>query len=201
MTIVAIRIMPALIPMQSARSRATFRSRDPTFVGRRARLVTFKVQPPFEPRRHRSRPVARSKRVRPYERTLLPAWQPEPTKWCHGSPAGHACGLQARGLPPSSPDGRRWPNPTFGPLMATFLSSQPRAQHGQSRSVTSVTPATPHTLRKQACRARHSRSATSVTPATPHTLRKQACRARRSRASTASRVRDVRITDPPTPLN
>ena len=93
--------------MQRAGSRATFRSRGPTFAGRRARLASFKVQPPFEPTRLRSRLEARSKRVRPCERTSLPAWQPEPTNWCHGSPAGHAWSLQARGLPPSSPDGRR----------------------------------------------------------------------------------------------
>ena len=33
----------------------------------------------------------------------------------------HAWSLLPPGRPPSSPDGRRWPNPTFRPLMATFL--------------------------------------------------------------------------------
>ena len=120
-TIAAMRMMPALIPMRRSGPRATFRSRDPTFVGRRAASATFTFPTPCEPTRHRSHPMARSKGVRPYERTALPAWQPDRTNWCHGSPAGHAWSLQARGLPPSSPDGRRWPNLTLGPLVATFL--------------------------------------------------------------------------------
>ena len=76
---------------------------------------------PFEPTRRRNRPEALSTCVRPYERTSLPAWHQEPTNWCHGYPAGHAWSLLPPGRPPSSPDGRRWPNPTFRPLMATFL--------------------------------------------------------------------------------
>ena len=75
----------------------------------------------FEPTRHRNRSEALGTGVRPYETLCLPAWQPDRTNWCHGSPAGHAWSLQARGLPPSSPDGRRWPNLTLGPLVATFL--------------------------------------------------------------------------------
>ena len=102
-TIVAIRMMPAPIPMQRSGPRTTFWSRDPTFVGRRARLATVKVLAPDELTRHRIHPETLSTGVRPYERTSEPARQPEPTKWCHGSPDGHAWSLQARWLPPLSP--------------------------------------------------------------------------------------------------
>ena len=103
-TIVAIRMMPTPIPMQRSGPRTTFWSRDPTFVGRRGRLATVKVLAPDELTRHRIHPETLSTGVRPYERTSEPARQPEPTNWCHGSPDGHAWSLQARGLPPSSPD-------------------------------------------------------------------------------------------------
>ena len=85
------------------------------------RLATVKVLAPDELTRHRIHPETLSTGVRPYERTSEPARQPEPSKWCHGSPDGHAWSLQARGLPPLSPDGRRWPNLAFCPLVATFL--------------------------------------------------------------------------------
>ena len=75
----------------------------------------------FEPTRLRNRPKAFRTGVRPYERTLWPARQPEPTNWCHGSPAEHAWSLLARGQPPSSPDGRGRPIRQSSPLMATFL--------------------------------------------------------------------------------
>ena len=89
----------------------------------------------FEPTRHRNRPEALGTGVRPYERTCLPAWQPEPTNWCHGSPAEHAWSLLARGQPPSSPDGRGWPNRQSSPLMATFLMlSRSRGAIGRVRA-------------------------------------------------------------------
>ena len=75
----------------------------------------------LEPTRHRNSPEALATGVRPYERTPWPAWQPDRTNWCHGSPAGHAWSLLARGQPPSSPDGRGRPNRQSSPLMATFL--------------------------------------------------------------------------------
>ena len=121
LTIVAISIVPALIPMQSAGSRATFPSRGPTFGGRARALVTAEMLGTIRPAKHRNRPETLSTGGRPYERTSEPARQPEPTKWCHGSPDGHAWSLQARGLPPLSPDGRRWPFRASGPLVATFL--------------------------------------------------------------------------------
>ena len=94
--------------------RSSLRRAVPTTLGCK-KLSTFELT------RHRNRSEALGTGVRPYETTCLPAWQPDRTNWCHGSPAGHAWSLQARGLPPSSPDGRRWPNLTLGPLVATFL--------------------------------------------------------------------------------
>ena len=89
----------------------------------------------FEPTRLRNRPKAFRKGVRPYERTLWPARQPEPTNWCHGSPAEHAWSLLARGQPPSSPDGRGRPNRQSSPLMATFLMlSRSRGAIGRVRA-------------------------------------------------------------------
>ena len=94
----------------------------------------------FEPTRHRNRPEALGTGVRPYERTCLPARRPEPTNWCHGSPAEHAWSLLARGQPPSSPDGRGRPNRQSSPLMATFLMLS------RSREATGRVRATPGAL-------------------------------------------------------
>ena len=89
----------------------------------------------FEPTRHRNRPKAFCTGVRPYERTPWPAWQPDRTNWCHGSPAGHAWSLLARGQPPSSPDGRGRPIRQSSPLMATFLMlSRSRGAIGRVRA-------------------------------------------------------------------
>ena len=89
----------------------------------------------FEPTRHRNRPKAFCTGVRPYERTPWPAWQPDRTNWCHGSPAEHAWSLLARGQPPSSPDGRGRPNRQSSPLMATFLMlSRSRGAIGRVRA-------------------------------------------------------------------
>ena len=75
----------------------------------------------FEPTRHRSRPEAPGTGVRPYERTRLPARQPDRTNWCHGSPAEHAWSLLSAGQPPSSPGGPGRPSRLPSPLRATFL--------------------------------------------------------------------------------
>ena len=75
----------------------------------------------FEPTRHRNRSEALGTGVRPYETTCLPAWQPDRTNWCHGSPAQHAWSLLQAGQPPSRPDGPGRPNRQPSPLTATFL--------------------------------------------------------------------------------
>ena len=117
------------------RPRATFGSRRSCRADGTAHARGAKKQSTFEPTRHRSRPEAPGTGVRPYERTCLPARQPEPTNWCHGSPAEHAWSLLARGQPPSSPDGRGWPNRQSSPLMATFLMlSRSRGAIGRVRA-------------------------------------------------------------------
>ena len=89
----------------------------------------------FEPTRHRNRPEALGTGVRPYERTCFSARRPEPTNWCHGSPAEHAWSLLARGQPPSSPGGPGRPNRQSSPLMATFLMlSRSRGATGRVRA-------------------------------------------------------------------
>ena len=75
----------------------------------------------FEPTRHRNRSEALGTGVRPYETTCLPAWQPDRTNWCHGSPAQHAWSLLEAGQPPSRPNGPGRPNRQPSPLTATFL--------------------------------------------------------------------------------
>ena len=113
--------MPALIPMQRTGARTTFRSRTPTFADRRTPSLTFKMLGSFEPRRPRNRSTVLSTWVRPYERTLLQAWQPQSTKWCHGLPDGHLHGACWQKRPPSRRHERRWPDRELCPLLATFL--------------------------------------------------------------------------------
>ena len=120
-------MMPALIPMQRARPRVTFRSRAPTFVGRRdlrrpsrcwARLLLAEmVSEPF------NGTFYVGSTIRLYGRTLLPMWQPEQTNWLHGLPDGHLHGACWQKRPPSRRHERRWPNRASGPLMDFFLYS------------------------------------------------------------------------------
>ena len=134
-TIYAIARAPAPIPAQRAGPRATVRSRGPTFGGRRLGARGAEKRSTFEPTRHRNGPEALATGVRPYERTCLPAWQPDRTNWCHGSPAEYAWSLLARGQPPSSPDGRGRPIRQSSPLMATFLMlSRSREAIGRVRA-------------------------------------------------------------------
>ena len=79
----------------------------------------------FEPTRHRNRSEALGTGVRPYETTCLPAWQPDRTNWCHGSPAQHAWSLLQAGQPPSRPDSPGRPNRQPSPLTATCLIYAP----------------------------------------------------------------------------
>ena len=120
-TIYAVARAPAPIPTQRAGPRATFRSRGPTFVGRRLGARGAEKLSTFEPTRHRNRPKAFRTGVRPYESTPWPAWQPDRTNWCHGSPAEHAWSLLQAGQPPSSPGGPGRPSRLPSPLRATFL--------------------------------------------------------------------------------
>ena len=125
----------APISTQRSGPRAASRSRGPTFVGRRLGARGAEKLSTFEPTRHRDRPKAFRTGVRPYESTTWPAWQPDRTNWCHGSPAEHAWSLLSAGQPPSSPGGRGRPNRQSSPLMATFLMlSRSREAIGRVRA-------------------------------------------------------------------
>ena len=119
--IAATRMTPALIPMQRTGARATFRSRTPTIADRWPCSPTVEMLGSSEPTGPRNRSTVLSTWVRPYGRTLLPAWQPEQTKWCHGLPDGHLHGACWQKRPPSRRHERRWPDRELCPLLATFL--------------------------------------------------------------------------------
>ena len=140
MTMAVSGMIIVIIPKHSLPPRATFGSRRSCRADGTAHARGAKKQSTFEPTRHRSRPEAPGTGVRPYERTRLPARQPDRTNWCHGLPAEHAWSLLSAGQPPSSPDGRGWPNRQSSPLMATFLMLS------RSREATGRVRATPGAL-------------------------------------------------------
>ena len=111
-TIAATAIAAALIPMQSAHSRTTFRSRTTTCAARRSSSRTVQVQPTIEPTRHRGHPEVFATGVWTYERMHVPTWHLQGTNSCHGLPDG--CGHRL----PSAMDGA-WLN--LGPTLLKLL--------------------------------------------------------------------------------
>ena len=111
-TIAATAITAALIPMQSAHSRTTFRSRTTTCDARRSSSRTVQVQPTIEPTRHRGHPEVFATGVWTYESMRVPRWQLQETNSCHGLPDG--CGHRL----PSAMDGA-WLN--LGPTLLKLL--------------------------------------------------------------------------------
>ena len=83
----------------------------------------------------RSYPMGLSKRVWSYERTCMPAWQPQPTNWCHGSPAGHLHGACLPPWPHWDVSERRWLYPESRPQRANFvMPPRPRGAIGRPRA-------------------------------------------------------------------
>ena len=110
-TIAATAIMAALIPKQSAHSRATFRSRTTTCAGRAGSSRTVQVQSTIRPTRQRSHSEVHVTGVRTHERMRMPMWQLQETNSCHGLPDG--CGHRL----PSAMDGA-WLN--LGPKLVNL---------------------------------------------------------------------------------
>ena len=111
-TIAATAIAAALITMQSAHSRTTFRSRTTTCAGRRPVSREVQVQPTIEPTRHRGHPEVFATGVWTHESMRVPMWHLQETNSCHGLPAG--CGHRL----PSAMDGA-WLN--LGPTLVKVL--------------------------------------------------------------------------------
>ena len=106
-TIAAPAIIAALIPWQSAHSRATT-----TCAGRRPSSRTVQVQPTIEPTRQRSHSELFATGVWTHESMRVPTWHLQETNSCHGLPAG--CGHRL----PSAMDGA-WLN--LGPTLVKVL--------------------------------------------------------------------------------
>ena len=111
-TIAATAITAALIPMQSAHSRTTFRSRTTTCDCRRLVSREVQVQPTIEPTRHRSHSELFATGVWTHESMRVPTWHLQGTNSCHGLPDG--CGHRL----PSAMDGA-WLN--LGPTLVKVL--------------------------------------------------------------------------------
>ena len=111
-TIAATAITAALIPMQSAHSRTTFRSRTTTCAGRRPVSREVQVQSTIEPTRQRSHSEVFATGVWTHERMRVPTWHLQETNSCHGLPDG--CGHRL----PSAMDGA-WLN--LGPTLVKVL--------------------------------------------------------------------------------
>ena len=111
-TIAATAITAALIPMQSAHSRTTFRSRTTTCAGRRPVSREVQVQSTIEPTRQRSHSEVFATGVWTHESMRVPTWHLQETNSCHGLPAG--CGHRL----PSAMDGA-WLN--LGPTLVKVL--------------------------------------------------------------------------------
>ena len=77
-------VMTAISAVHQKVARALFRFRKFIATGRHDLLAIVKMPAAFGPTRPRSRATSRGRPIRTYVGTVLPAWQPQKTNWCHG---------------------------------------------------------------------------------------------------------------------
>ena len=114
-------VMTAISAVHRKDARALFRFRNSAAAGRHDLFGNVKMPAAFGPTRQRTRAKSRGRPIRTYVGTRRPAWQPQPTNWCHGLTAeSENCRLV--GLHHSEAEGRRRsPNRHFCPLVAPIL--------------------------------------------------------------------------------
>ena len=77
-------VMTAISAVHRKAARALFRFRKFSRAGQHDLLAIVKMPAAFGPTRPRSRTTSRGRPIRTYVGTVLPAWQPQKTNWCHG---------------------------------------------------------------------------------------------------------------------
>ena len=77
-------VMTAISAVHRKAARALFRFRKFIATGQHDLLAIVKMPAAFGPTRPRSRATSRGRPIRTYVGTVLPAWQPQKTNWCHG---------------------------------------------------------------------------------------------------------------------
>ena len=77
-------VMTAISAVHRKAARALFRFRKSAAAGQHDLLAIVKMPAAFGPTRPRSRATSRCRPIRTYVGTVLPAWQPQKTNWCHG---------------------------------------------------------------------------------------------------------------------
>ena len=77
-------VMTAISAVHRQAVRALFRVRKLSRASRHDLLAIVKMPAAFGPTRPRSRTTSRGRPIRTYVGTVLPAWQPQKTNWCHG---------------------------------------------------------------------------------------------------------------------
>ena len=76
-------VMTAISGMHWKAARALFRFRKSRRAGRHDLLAIVKMPAAFGPTRPRTRATSCGRPIRTYVGTVLPAWQPQKTNWCH----------------------------------------------------------------------------------------------------------------------
>ena len=77
-------VMTAISAVHQKTARAPFRFRKSAAAGRHDLFGNGKMPAAFGPTRPRSCAASRGRPIRTYVGTVLPAWQPQKTNWCHG---------------------------------------------------------------------------------------------------------------------
>ena len=77
-------VMTTISAVHRKVARALFRFRKFIATGQHDLLAIVKMPAAFGPTRPRSRATSRGRPIRTYVGTVLPAWQPQKTNWCHG---------------------------------------------------------------------------------------------------------------------
>ena len=77
-------VMTAISAVHRKAARALLRFRKLIATGQHDLLAIVKMPAAFGPTRPRSRATSRGRPIRTYVGTVLPAWQPQKTNWCHG---------------------------------------------------------------------------------------------------------------------
>ena len=77
-------VMTSISAVHRKAARALFRFRKFIATGQHDLFAIVKMPAAFGPTRPRSHATSRGRPIRTYVGTVLPAWQPQKTNWCHG---------------------------------------------------------------------------------------------------------------------
>ena len=155
-------VMTATSAVHRKAARALFRFRKSAAAGQHDLLAIVKMPAAFGPTRPRSRATSRGRPIRTYVGTVLPAWQPQKTNWCHGLSAENDTSRPVGQHHCAAENGR---SVSFFPLRPPFYDSDGpgEAWNGSGRPVRRARATSEVPIRAGSFRGRHRPGTGSLT--------------------------------------